>query len=103
LSDPNGQNGGPWAPRLATPNPVRAIQTIARHQGVDLRPLLDAEFNAKPTEKLTVVEASLLIDQLKSSPIPDDTDSTADHCERRAEEVRGGRWVARVVFRAVAT
>jgi hypothetical protein len=66
----SGQNGRAGVPRLATPNQVRAIQTIARHRGVDLRQLLDVEFNAKMTEELTIVEASLLIDRLKLYPIP---------------------------------
>jgi hypothetical protein len=72
------QNGRARAPRPATPNQVHAIQAIAQHRGVDLRPLLDVEFDAKTAEELTIVEASLLIDRLKSYPIPSDADSAED-------------------------
>jgi hypothetical protein len=72
------QNGRARAPRPATPNQVRAIQAIALHRGVDLSQLLAAEFNAKTTGELTIVEASLLIDRLKSYPIPSDADSAED-------------------------
>ncbi|HEV8071935.1 MAG TPA: hypothetical protein VGP76_29745 [Planctomycetaceae bacterium] len=72
------QNGRARAPRPATPNQVRAIQVIAQHRGVDLRPLLDVEFDAKTAEELTIVEASLLIDRLKSYPMPSDADSAED-------------------------
>jgi hypothetical protein len=51
---------------------------IAQHRGVDLRPLLDVEFDAKTAEELTIVEASLLIDRLKSYPMPSDADSAED-------------------------
>ena len=74
-SDSHGQNGDRKPPRPATPNQIRAIETIARHQGIDLGPLLDAEFNGKTLEELTISEASFLIDQLKSFPIPYDPDS----------------------------
>jgi hypothetical protein len=66
------------APRPATPNQVRAIQAIAQHRAVDLSQLLDSKFNSKTAEELTVVEASQLIDRLKSFPIPSDADSTGD-------------------------
>jgi hypothetical protein len=72
------QNGRARAPRLATPNQVRAIQAIAQHRGVDLSQLLAAEFDAKSAEELTIVEASLLIDRLKSYPIRSDADSAED-------------------------
>src|SRR3984957_14141413 len=39
------QNGRARAPRPATPNQVRAIQAIAQHRGVDMKPLLDVEFD----------------------------------------------------------
>jgi hypothetical protein len=39
--------------------------------------LLDAKFNRKTAEELTIVEASLLIDQLKSFATPGARDSTA--------------------------
>lgn len=72
------QNGRVRAPRLATPNQVRAIQAIAQHRGVGLSELFAAEFDAKSAEELTIVEASLLIDRLKSYPIPSDPDSAED-------------------------
>jgi hypothetical protein len=71
----HSQNGRSRAPRLATPNQVRAIQAIAQNRGVDLNQLLDAEFNAKTAEDLSIVEASLLIDRLKCYPVPYDADS----------------------------
>jgi len=72
------QNGRTRAPRPATPNQVRAIQAIAQYRGVDLSQLLAAEFNGKTAEELTIVEASRLIDRLKSSQMPSDADSTED-------------------------
>ena len=72
------QNGGARAPRLATPNQVRAIRAIAQPRGVDLSQFLAAEFGAISAEELTIVEASLLIDRLKSYPIPSDADSAED-------------------------
>ena len=74
----HNQNGRKRAPRPATPNQVRAIQAIAQHRAVDLSQLLDAEFNSKAPEELTIVEASQLIDRLKSFPIPSDDSSTGD-------------------------
>jgi len=71
----HGQNGDRQPARPATPNQIRAIETIARHQCIDLGPLLAAEFNGKTVEELTIVEASFLIDQLKSFPIPYDADA----------------------------
>jgi hypothetical protein len=72
------QNGGTRPPRPATANQVRAIQSIAQHRDVELSQLLTAEFNARTVEELTIVEASLLIDRLKSFPIPSDADSGED-------------------------
>jgi hypothetical protein len=69
------QNGRTRAPRLATPNQARAIQAIAQTRGVVLSQLLADEFNSKTPEELTIVEASRLIDQLKSYPVPYDTSS----------------------------
>jgi hypothetical protein len=74
----HSQNGRNRAPRPATSNQVRAIQAIAQHRGVDLRQLLEGEFNAKTVEELTIVDASQLIDRLKSFPIPSDDNSTGD-------------------------
>jgi len=67
--NPRNQDGGLRAHRLATPNQVRAIQTMARHRGVDLCRLLSAGLNGKTTDELTIEEASLLIDQLNSIPV----------------------------------
>jgi hypothetical protein len=72
------QNGRARAPRLATPNQVRAIEAIAQHRGVGLSELFAAEFDAKSAEELTIVEASLLIDRLKSYPFPSDADPAED-------------------------
>jgi len=72
------QNGRIGAPRLATPNQVRAIQAIAIDRGLDLSQLLAADFNSKRAQDLTIVEASLLIDRLKSHQIPSDADSAGD-------------------------
>jgi hypothetical protein len=68
-SPPRDQDGGHRAQRLATPNQVRAIQTMARHRGVDLCRLFSAGLNGKTTDELTIEEASLLIDQLNSIPV----------------------------------
>ena len=67
-SDQESRNGWRHAPRPATPNQIRAIHTIARHRGVALCQLLDIRFGGKTADDLSIVEASLLIDQLKSSP-----------------------------------
>jgi hypothetical protein len=75
-SDQESHNGCRQAPRPATPNQIRAIHTIARHRGVDLSPLLDASFGGKGAEELSIVEASLLIDQLQSLPATGDGDLT---------------------------
>ena len=67
-SDQESRNGWRHASRPATPNQIRAIHTIARHRGVDFCQLLDTTFGGRTVEDLSIVEASLLIDQLKSSP-----------------------------------
>jgi hypothetical protein len=69
------RNGRTRASRLATPNQARAIQAIAQTRGVVLSQLLADEFNSKAPEELTIVEASRLIDQLKSYPLPCDASS----------------------------
>jgi hypothetical protein len=74
----HSQNGRKRAPRPATPNQVRAIQSIAQHRAVDLSQILEGEFNSKTAEELTIVEASQLIDRLKAFPIPSDDDSIED-------------------------
>ena len=68
----HGQNGSARAPRPATPNQIRAIQTIARHRDVDLCHLLETRFGGKAAEDLSIMEASLLIDRLKSAPTSDE-------------------------------
>jgi hypothetical protein len=45
---------------------MRAIQTIARHRPVVLSQLLHSCFGGRTLEELSIVEASSLIDQLKS-------------------------------------
>jgi hypothetical protein len=56
-------------PRLATPNQTRAIESIARHRAVDLLQLLEIRFGGRTAEELSIVEASLLIDELQSFPV----------------------------------
>jgi hypothetical protein len=64
----NGHRQGPRpGPRPATPNQVRALEKIARQRGVDLTQLLYTKFDGRRAEELTIVEASLLIDFLKTS------------------------------------
>ena len=65
-------NGLVTTPRPATASQIRAMQSIARHRGVDLNQLLREKFDVKTTEQLTVVAASLLIDHIKSFPNPSD-------------------------------
>ena len=65
-SDAEHQNGNRTAPRPVTPNQMRAIQTIARHRPVVLSQLLHSCFGGRTLEELSIVEASSLIDQLKS-------------------------------------
>jgi hypothetical protein len=64
--DPAGENGHRQGPRPATPNQIRAIETIARHRGVDLVYLLHTKFDGRAVEELSIVEASVLIDVLKT-------------------------------------
>ena len=65
-SDAEHQNGSRTAPRPVTPNQMRAIQTIARYRPVVLSQLLHSCFGGRTLEELSIVEASSLIDQLKS-------------------------------------
>jgi hypothetical protein len=62
------------AARSATPNQIRAIQKIARHRPVTLSQLLHTRFGGRTLEELSIVEASLLIDQLQSPPTNGDRD-----------------------------
>jgi hypothetical protein len=66
LPDQAGQNGRCQGPRPATPHQVRAIETIARYRGVDLIHLLYTKFDGRRADELSIVEASLLIDFLKT-------------------------------------
>jgi hypothetical protein len=65
--DQAGENGRRRGPRPATPHQVRAIESIARRRGVDLIHLLHTKFDGRRADELTIVEASLLIDFLKTS------------------------------------
>jgi len=53
--------------RPATTNQVRAIETIARRQQLDLGSLLQARFSAQAPADLSIAEASSLIDELNSA------------------------------------
>jgi hypothetical protein len=64
--DQAGENGRRHGPRPATPNQVRAIETIARQRGVDLIQLQHTKFDSHRADELSIVEASLLIDFLKT-------------------------------------
>jgi hypothetical protein len=66
LPDQPRKNGYHAEPRLATPNQVRAIERIACQRGVDLAQLLHTKFDSRRADELTIVEASLLVDFLKS-------------------------------------
>jgi hypothetical protein len=70
-SEPKSSNGRRSVPRSATPNQIRAIQTIARHRGVDLSQLVAIRFEGRTAAGLSIVEASLLIDELQSFPLED--------------------------------
>jgi hypothetical protein len=52
--------------RLATPNQVRAIQRMARHRMAVLSQLLKTQFGGRTLEELSIMEASLLIEQLQT-------------------------------------
>ena len=52
--------------RPATTSQVRAIETIAKRQQIDLAGLLSDRFHAASAEDLSIVEASRLIDELKA-------------------------------------
>ena len=64
-SDPNGQQNGN-RPRQATQSQVRAINSIARNQRLDLAAFLSQRFRVNQPENLTIKEASLVIDELKN-------------------------------------
>jgi hypothetical protein len=63
-SDRGSESGRPR--RLATPNQIRAIQRIAQNRMVVLSQLLDTRFGERTLDELSIVEASLLIEQLQS-------------------------------------
>ena len=67
--EPKSSNGRRPVPRRATPNQIRAIESIARHRGVGLSQLLEIRFGGRTAEELSIVEASLLIDELQSFPV----------------------------------
>ncbi len=67
--EPKSSNGRRPAPRRATPNQIRAIESIARHRSVGLSQLLEIRFGGRAVEELSIVEASLLIDELQSFPV----------------------------------
>lgn len=56
--------------RLATEKQVKAIQAMARRQGVDLPPILRDRFGASSPTALAISEASTLIDELKNNLLP---------------------------------
>jgi hypothetical protein len=79
---PPARNRGQWGPSARTadgdakpPRPrrpasekqLKAIAAIARQQGADLEGLLRAEFGVERSEKLSLAQASQLIDQLKAA------------------------------------
>jgi hypothetical protein len=61
----NGSRRRP--PRPATPNQVRAIQSIARRMDADLSSLLREAFGVERPEDLSMNEASRVIDDLKAA------------------------------------
>jgi len=65
---PPGPAGNRTRPsRPATPNQVRAIQSIARRLNADLEGLLREEFAVERVEDLSMSEASRVIDDLKAT------------------------------------
>jgi hypothetical protein len=64
--DQAGENGRHHGPRPATPNQIRAIETIAHQRGIDLIQLLHTKFDSRRVDELSIVEASVLIDFLKT-------------------------------------
>ena len=63
-SRPSGNGGGA---RLATQSQARAIRAIAGRHHVDLNPLLRSRFGVSRAEELTLIDASALIDELKTA------------------------------------
>jgi hypothetical protein len=51
----------------ATPNQVKAINSIARRQDVDLLAILRQEFAVDRADELTLRQASAMIDRLTDS------------------------------------
>lgn len=54
--------------RYATTSQVRAINAIAKRQGIDAIRIADERFRVDDLEELTIREASTLIDELKAAP-----------------------------------
>jgi hypothetical protein len=82
IATPPARNHGQWGPPARTANghgkpprprrpasekQLKAIAAIARAQGADLEGLLRAEFGVETPEKLSLAQASRLIDQLKAA------------------------------------
>ena len=67
---PNGgrDGNGQQNTRYATNSHVRAIKAICNRQGVDPARLAGERFRVDDLEKLTLREASSLIDELKAAP-----------------------------------
>ncbi len=59
--DPASQS----TPRVATEKQVKAIQVMAKRQGISLSPLLLDRYGARCVTALTIRQASQLIDELK--------------------------------------
>jgi hypothetical protein len=72
---PDSRNGNSPRIRPATANQLRAIERIAETRNVELSELLHSQFGGKDLEALSLGEASSLIDQLKSLPIPGELES----------------------------
>lgn len=63
-----GDDGRASNPRPATSSQVKALHAIARSRGVDLTDFLFRLFHVGRADNLTIKQASVAIDELKSSP-----------------------------------
>ena len=54
--------------RQATEKQIRAIEAIAKNQGFDLQQHLESRLNATDVRRLSITQASKLIDYLKHQP-----------------------------------
>lgn len=69
-SNGNGQeqvNGKDGKPRPATQSQVRALNAVAKNQGLDIAAFIHERFQVHKAEELSVKQASEAIAQLKSS------------------------------------